>query len=108
MTTFVYVVTFVLRAGLTYKTGKEKDTMVSLGPIVRYAEDLAPLIKVLVGENVSRLKLDENVDVKKIKIYYMGENRDILCSSLRGEMKDMFRKYTNKFSFCPFFYAVLL
>lgn len=88
---------FVLWAGLTYKTGKEKDTMVSLGPIVRYAEDLAPLIKVLVGENVSKLKLDDDVDIGNIKIFYMSENRDIFCSSMRGEMKDIFRKYKSDF-----------
>lgn len=80
-------------AGLTYRTGEEKDTMVCLGPIVRYAEDLAPLIKIMVGKNVFQLKLDDKVAVKDIKIYYMMENNDIFCSSIHGDMKNAFRRY---------------
>lgn len=67
--------------------------MVGCGPIVRYAEDLTPMIKVLVGENVAKLKLDERVNIANIKVYYMTENHDIFCSTIRGEMKDIFRKY---------------
>lgn len=66
--------------------------MVSSGPIVRYAEDLAPLIKVLTGNKCAQLKLDEQIDISDIKIYYMGKNRDIFCSSIRGEMKNAFKK----------------
>lgn len=78
--------------GLTFRTGKEKDTMVSSGPVVRYAEDLAPMIKVMVGEHATKLKLDKEVDVKNIKIYYMSDNGDILCSAIRDEMKEAFKK----------------
>lgn len=66
--------------------------MVSCGPIVRYAEDLAPLIKVLTGDKCVQLKLDEKIDIGDIKIYYMCENSDIFCSSIRGEMKNAFKK----------------
>lgn len=89
-----YSVSFasLLLSGLTYRNGQEKDTMVSSGPIVRYAEDLAPLIKVFVGDNSTKLKLDDIIDVNTIKVYYINENRDIFCSSIRSEMKTIFHK----------------
>lgn len=61
--------------------------MVVAGPMTRFAGDLAPLVKVLVGPNVSQLNLDQDVDVTKISIYYMLDNNDIMCSSIRSEVK---------------------
>lgn len=45
---------------------------VSTGPMCRYAEDLPLLLKVLSG-NDNRIKLDEKVDFRKVKVYYMKE-----------------------------------
>lgn len=78
--------------GLTFRTGKEKDTMVCAGPMTKYAVDLAPLIKVLVGDNISKLSLDEDVEVKEIKIHYMFENKDIMCSAIRSEVLQIMQR----------------
>lgn len=45
-----------------------------IGPITRNAADLRPLLKILADENVSKLKLDEKVDLKNVKVYYQKNN----------------------------------
>lgn len=47
--------------GLTKRTGLEGNTMVTAGPMCRYAQDLLPFLQVLVGNNISRLQLDAEV-----------------------------------------------
>lgn len=44
------------------------------GPMCRYASDLIPMLKVLAGPNVKKLKLDEPVDLKKLRIFYMEDD----------------------------------
>ncbi|CAB3366495.1 Hypothetical predicted protein [Cloeon dipterum] len=44
-----------------------------IGPMARYAEDLRPMVKVLSGENAAKLRLDEKVDISKLRIYYMED-----------------------------------
>ncbi|XP_067852968.1 fatty-acid amide hydrolase 2-A [Heptranchias perlo] len=41
------------------------------GPMCRYAEDLIPMFKIMAGPNVSKVKLDEEVFIKKVKFYSM-------------------------------------
>ncbi|XP_067903822.1 fatty-acid amide hydrolase 2-A isoform X2 [Heterodontus francisci] len=41
------------------------------GPMCRYAEDLIPMFKVMAGPNISKVKLDEEVFIKKVKFYSM-------------------------------------
>lgn len=88
----LYSLTTKTFAGLTFRTGKEGDTMVTAGPISRYACDLIPMIKVLAGDNVGKLSLDKPVDIKNIKVYYTDEKRYFLVSTIRPEMKEIFRK----------------
>ncbi|CAB0012854.1 unnamed protein product [Nesidiocoris tenuis] len=45
--------------GLTFRAGNETTTMVAAGPMSRHAEDLVPFLDVLVGENRSKLKLND-------------------------------------------------
>lgn len=44
-----------------------------LGPMTRKASDLLPLLKIISGDNAKNLKLDEKVDLKKIKVYYQKD-----------------------------------
>lgn len=78
--------TIVSTKGLTYRTGEEKETMVSVGPLVRFADDLLPFIKVLAGKNANRLNLGLQVPVKKLKVYYVTNPKDPLMSPFREEM----------------------
>ncbi|GFR01340.1 fatty-acid amide hydrolase 2 [Trichonephila clavata] len=48
------------------------DQFVSTGPMCRYAQDLPLVLKVL-SANDSRIKLEEKVDFRKVKVYYMKE-----------------------------------
>uniref|UniRef100_A0A8D2Q4N8 Fatty acid amide hydrolase 2 n=1 Tax=Varanus komodoensis TaxID=61221 RepID=A0A8D2Q4N8_VARKO len=41
------------------------------GPMCRYAEDLEPMLRVMAGPNVTKLKLDEKVSLQNIKFYFM-------------------------------------
>lgn len=66
--------------------------MVQAGPMTRHAEDLLPLLKILVGEKCSLLKLDTPVKMKNLKVYYIEENRDIKCSSVCQPLKECLKK----------------
>ncbi|KAH1164941.1 fatty-acid amide hydrolase 2 isoform X1 [Mauremys mutica] len=41
------------------------------GPMCRYAEDLEPMLRVMAGPGVRKLKLDEKVSLDKLKFYCM-------------------------------------
>ena len=50
------------------------DTFLSTGPMSRYAEDLIPLMKVLLKPNLEKtnlLQLDNPIDLRNLKVYYM-------------------------------------
>lgn len=67
--------------------------MVVAGTLTRYVDDIVPLLKVLVAENINKLKLDDPVDVKKIKIYYIMDPKDPFVSPFRDEMKSTLARY---------------
>lgn len=47
---------------MTFRKGTEKHTIVSAGPLTKYAEDLIPTIKALLGPEKSlELKIGEEV-----------------------------------------------
>ncbi|KAG6443341.1 fatty-acid amide hydrolase 2-B [Manduca sexta] len=50
------------------------DSFLSIGPMTRFAVDLKPILKILSGENASKLNLDEPVDIQKIKFFYQISN----------------------------------
>lgn len=49
---------------------EEQNSFLGIGPMVRHAEDLKPVLKIIAGEKAPLLKLDEPVDLKKLKFYY--------------------------------------
>jgi fatty acid amide hydrolase 2 len=50
---------------------EEQASMLSCGPMVRYAVDLKPMMKAMaLKEKLPALRLDEPVDVKKLKVFY--------------------------------------
>lgn len=46
----------------------------TIGPMSRYAEDLAPMLKVLANKNADKLRLDEKINVRDMKVYYMEDD----------------------------------
>uniref|UniRef100_T1GBS8 Amidase domain-containing protein n=1 Tax=Megaselia scalaris TaxID=36166 RepID=T1GBS8_MEGSC len=84
--------------GCTFRTGKEQSTMVSAGPMSRHAEDLLPLLKVLVcDEKKTSLRLDENVDLKKLRYFYISENGVVASTPVNSETQNQMKKVTRYF-----------
>lgn len=71
------------------------DILVFLGtgPMCRHATDLLPMLKVLAGDNVSKLKLDTPVDVSHLKYYYMEDDGGSpFVSKVDPEIRGLFGK----------------
>lgn len=79
--------------GCTLRNGTEKNTMVVAGPMTRYAMDLKPILEVLVGpKNAHMIKLNERVEVKKLRYFYCLDNGDLKCSAICSEVKQTIEK----------------
>lgn len=79
--------------GCTFRTGKEKHTMVVAGPMSRSAKDLMPLMKILVDPSkVDELKLDEPVDTRKLKYYYIRGSDEFRCTPVSIELQSAMTK----------------
>lgn len=64
--------------------------------MVRHAEDLLPLLKIIAGKNSEILKLDENVDVKKIRYFFNDLNQENpFLSPVDSEIKIKLNKVVN-------------
>lgn len=67
--------------------------MIVPGPMSKHAEDLIPVLKVLVGTNAGKLRLDEDVNMRKVKVYFITECGDPLTRPVSNEMKTVFKRY---------------
>lgn len=71
----------------------ELRNYLTVGPMCRYATDLLPMFKILSQENSSKLKLDQKVELRKLKIYYMEDDGGFpLVSPVHPELKGAMRK----------------
>ncbi|XP_050525931.1 fatty-acid amide hydrolase 2-A [Daktulosphaira vitifoliae] len=85
--------------GMTYRMGTEKDTMVSAGPITKYAEDLTPVIKALVGPEKSlEMKLDDEVELSSLKYFYVDDPKDLRLSAISDELQMVLIRVVNSFN----------
>ncbi|XP_077293000.1 fatty-acid amide hydrolase 2 [Arctopsyche grandis] len=84
--------------GGTFRTGLEKNTMVSAGALVKHAEDIAPLLKVLANEKADLLKLDAHVDLNKLKYYFVDRVGDKRCSNVQLNVKECMDKVIENLS----------
>uniref|UniRef100_A0A7E4UL23 Amidase domain-containing protein n=1 Tax=Panagrellus redivivus TaxID=6233 RepID=A0A7E4UL23_PANRE len=72
--------------------------MLSIGPMCRYAKDLAPLLRVLCGKEVAdKLKLGEKVELDKCKFFYMEGLNTPLTEPLHPDVIDTLRKAVKYF-----------
>ncbi|CAH0400888.1 unnamed protein product [Chilo suppressalis] len=51
-----------------------RNSFLGTGPMTRHAVDLKPLLGIMAGENSTKLKLDQPVDITKLKVYYQVSN----------------------------------
>lgn len=88
----------VSNGGQSLSIGGVYDDLSVTGPMCRYAIDLMPMYKVLAAGNVSKLNLDEKVDISKLKIYYVEDDGgNPLCSSVNEDVKNAIRKVLKHF-----------
>lgn len=77
---------------------EEQNTFLGTGPMCRFASDLLPIYKVLVGNKAEFLKLNERVEVSKLKFYYMeSDGGGLGISPVDPEIKSALRKAISHF-----------
>ncbi|XP_068081794.1 fatty-acid amide hydrolase 2 [Anabrus simplex] len=80
-----------------FPTG-EQETYLGVGPMCRFASDLAPMLRILADKNASKLHLDEKVDIQKIKYFYMeNDGGSVLVSPVHPEIRTAMRKVVAHF-----------
>ena len=78
--------------GISFRTGLETHSMVCCGPMCKYAEDLDPFLRVLIGEKVKQLQLDSKVNLKDVHVMYAEESGDLRASSVTPETREAMMK----------------
>lgn len=69
-----------------------------IGPMSRYASDLLPMLKVVARDHVEKLKLNEKVNIQKLKYYYMEDDSgSVLISPVEKEIKEAVQKVVRYF-----------
>ncbi|XP_054740462.1 fatty-acid amide hydrolase 2-B [Anastrepha obliqua] len=48
----------------------EQNSFLGIGPMSRFAEDLKPMLRIIAGEKAPELRLDEPVDLQKVRFFY--------------------------------------
>ncbi|XP_065155525.1 fatty-acid amide hydrolase 2 isoform X1 [Atheta coriaria] len=72
---------------------KEQDSFLGIGPLCRRADDLLPLLRIIAGTNEKLLRLDEPVDIKKIRFFYQdSDTGSLLVSPVSKEIRVLFEK----------------
>ncbi|CAL1292219.1 unnamed protein product [Larinioides sclopetarius] len=66
----------------------ESSKYLASGPMCRYAEDLITSMKVLALDDAVRMKFDQRVDFKKVKIYYLTEIQSPLVLPVDKDIAD--------------------
>jgi len=56
------------------------------------------MLKVMAGENAKKLKLDQNVDINKLKVYFMEGDDNPLNSPLQSEIRDAMHRVIEHFN----------
>lgn len=73
---------------------KEQHSFLGIGPLCRRADDLLPILKVLTGPTKAQeLRLDEGIEIKKLKFFYQDSDTGSFCvSPVNREIKELFAK----------------
>ncbi|XP_047116044.1 fatty-acid amide hydrolase 2-like [Schistocerca piceifrons] len=77
-------------------TSDEFKHYLTVGPLTRYSEDLKPVLKVMAGEKASGLRLDEEVNMKDLRVIYMEEaGFSFVILHLDNEIRKVLQKAVN-------------
>ncbi|KAG7189062.1 hypothetical protein KM043_008643 [Ampulex compressa] len=83
--------------GIGMRQQDNPHSMAEVGPICKRAEDLTPFLKVLIGDKVQKVKLDDPVDMKDLSIFYQESSGDIRASKVNKVMRNALLKAVNHF-----------
>lgn len=76
----------------------DQDQLLAIGPMCRYAQDLSLSLKIIADKNADLLKLNQKVDISKIKLYYMEDDcGQRLISPVDPEIKAVMKRVVNYF-----------
>ncbi|XP_077507588.1 fatty-acid amide hydrolase 2-A-like [Amblyomma americanum] len=67
-----------------------------VGPLARFSEDLALLLKILAGGAAHRLKLDEQVDLKAVRVYFTETEGSHCFSRVTAEVRRVVKKVVSR------------
>ncbi len=85
--------------GCVFCTGEEIGSMATAGPMTRYTKDLKAIFEILVGpEKAKMLKLNQKVEVQKLRYFYCLDNDDLKCSRICGDLCKCMKKVTDHFA----------
>ncbi|XP_043278396.1 fatty-acid amide hydrolase 2-like isoform X2 [Venturia canescens] len=73
--------------GIGMRSVDFSSSMAEAGPMCKKGDDLIPLLKVLIGDNVSKIKLDTPVNLKNLNIFYQEGSGDLRASKVNNEMR---------------------
>ncbi|XP_019962836.1 fatty-acid amide hydrolase 2-B [Paralichthys olivaceus] len=77
-------------------SGRHRE-YVSTGPMCRYAEDLLPMLKIMVGPNAHMLSLNAKVDLKKLRFFTIPHDGGFaLTYPVSKELLDIQRKVAER------------
>lgn len=54
-------------------SSEDQHSFLGIGPMSRFATDLRPMLKIIAGANAPKLRLDEPVDLSRVKIFYQED-----------------------------------
>ncbi|KYM89280.1 Fatty-acid amide hydrolase 2 [Atta colombica] len=78
--------------------GDDQEQLLAIGPMCRFAQDLTLILKIIADKNADLLKLNQKVDISKIKLYYMEDDGgQYLISPVDLEIKAVMKRVINYF-----------
>uniref|UniRef100_A0A0P4W2Q6 Amidase domain-containing protein n=2 Tax=Scylla olivacea TaxID=85551 RepID=A0A0P4W2Q6_SCYOL len=73
-------------------SGEAKEFLVT-GPMCKYAQDLGPMLKVLSAGNSHLLKLDQKVDIRNLRYFYIEDDGGSpMVTPIQTELREVQRK----------------
>lgn len=77
---------------------EELSSYLGIGPMCKYAVDLKPVLMVLAGEKAAQLRLDEPVDLAKVKFFYQeNDGGGDLVTKVDSDIRDVLKKVVKHF-----------
>ncbi|KAH7970160.1 hypothetical protein HPB49_000379 [Dermacentor silvarum] len=88
----------VPNTGLLPDVGENLEQFNCVGPMARFADDLPLMLNVLAGSATHGLRLNEKVNLKTLKLYYMETEGSVYISRVTTEARRAVRRVTQYLS----------